>query len=167
MVTSVVNGTVRTLKVVCTVLMAAFVVIVLTAVFFRYVLNDSLTWGEQVARYLFIWMIMLGMPILYHEKANVSFDMLFTKFPARSQDVVRVVLDLLVIAFGVFMSVQAFAYIDKVGSNILEGLGIPQWMVIVAQPIGGLLLAVVALESAVLGVMNLRRSVEPAERRWD
>jgi TRAP-type C4-dicarboxylate transport system permease small subunit len=152
------------LVVVCIVLMAAFVVIVLTAVFFRYVLNDSLTWGEQVARYLFIWMIMLGMPILYHEKANVSFDMLLTKLSVRNQKVVGVVLDLLVIAFGVFMSVQAFSYIERVGSNVLEGLGIPQWMVIVAQPIGGLLLALVALESALLGVMSLRQSVETAER---
>jgi len=163
-VTRLVDGIVRMLVVVCIVLMAAFVVVVLTAVFFRYVLNDSLTWGEQVARYLFVWMIMLGMPILYHEKANVSFDMLLTKLPTKSQKAVGVVLDMLVIVFGVFMSVQAFAYIEKVGGNVLEGLGIPQWMVIVAQPIGGLLLALVALESALLGVMSLRRADEPAER---
>ncbi|MCK9356735.1 MAG: TRAP transporter small permease [Dehalococcoidia bacterium] len=164
MVTSVVTGIVRALKVACTVLMATFVVIVLTAVFFRYVVNDSLTWGEQVARYLFIWMIMLGMPILYHEKANVCFDMLVTKVPAMGRRVIGVVLDGLVVAFGVFMSVQAFAYIEKAGANILEGLGIPQWMVYVAQPIGGLLLAVVALESAVLGVVSLRQAREPAGR---
>lgn len=164
MVTSVVNGIVRTLKVACIALMASFVLIVLTAVFFRYVVNDSLTWGEQVARYLFIWMIMLGMPILYREKANVCFDMLLTKLSAWRQRVVGVVLDGLVVAFGVFMSVQAFAYIGRTGGNILEGLGIPQWMVYVAQPVGGLLLAVVALESAVLGVVSLRQARELAGR---
>ncbi len=154
----------RVLRLVCTVLIAAFVVIVLTAVFFRYVVNDSLTWGEQVARYLFIWMIMLGMPILYHEKANVSFDMLLAKLSARKQRVVGVVLDGLVVAFAIFMSVQAIAYIGKVGGNVLEGLGIPQWMVIVAQPIGGLLLALVALESAVVGVVTLRQAGEATGR---
>jgi len=167
MVTSVVTGVVRTLRFVCTALMATFVIIVLTAVFFRYVLNDSLTWGEQVARYLFIWMIMLGMPILYHEKANVSFDMILVKLPARSQRVVGVVLDVLVVAFGCFMSAQAVAYIEKAGGNILEGLGIPQWMVYVAQPVGGLLLALVALESAVLGVVSLRQAIKSAERSQD
>jgi TRAP-type C4-dicarboxylate transport system permease small subunit len=145
--------------------MASFVIIILTAVFFRYVLNDSLTWGEQVARYLFIWMIMLGMPILYHEKANVSFDMLLTKFPPEIRKVIGVVLDVLVIGFGIFMSVQAFAYIGKVGGNVLEGLGIPQWMVIVAQPIGGLLLVVVALHSAVMGVASFRQTIGSIERR--
>lgn len=148
----------------CVALMASFVVIVLTAVFFRYVLNDSLTWGEQVARYLFIWMIMLGMPILYHEKANVSFDMLLTKLPLESRKMVGVILDVLVMGFGVFMSVQACAYIEKVGGNVLEGLGVPQWMVIISQPIGGMLLALVALQSALTGVVSLRQSLQSGQR---
>ncbi len=164
MLKKLVDGVVRMLRVTCVVLMATFVVIVLTAVFFRYVVNDSLTWGEQVARYLFIWMIMLGMPILYHEKANVSFDMLAAKLPAGSRRIIGVVLDVLVAAFGVYMSVQAFAYIDRTGGNILEGLGIPQWMVIVAQPVGGLLLVLVALQSAALAVASLRQATGPAER---
>jgi len=135
---------------ICTTLMAAFVIIVLVSVFFRYVLNDSIIWSEQVSRYLFIWMIMLAMPILYREKANVAFDMLLNSFEDRKQRGVRLVFDFIMVFFGTFMAVQAVGYMERLGGNILEGIGIPQWMVYISQPIGGFLLAFVALESALL-----------------
>lgn len=45
----------------CCVIFASIVVVVLTAVFFRYVLNSSLMWGEELARYLSIWLVFLGL----------------------------------------------------------------------------------------------------------
>ena len=41
-------------------LLAVTVVIVVLQVFFRYVLNSSLSWSEEAARYLFIWAALLG-----------------------------------------------------------------------------------------------------------
>lgn len=36
-------------------IMAAIAIIMTTQVFFRYVLNDSLIWAEEICRYLLIW----------------------------------------------------------------------------------------------------------------
>ena len=61
--------------------LTAFTAIVVMQVVARYLLNSPLTWSEQVARYLFIWMIMLGTPLLFRMKGHIVFDLLFNKLP--------------------------------------------------------------------------------------
>ena len=41
-------------------LFAVIIVCVSLQVFFRYVLNDPLTWSEELARFSFMWMVFLG-----------------------------------------------------------------------------------------------------------
>ena len=43
--------------------MVIFIVLIVACVaqvFFRFILNNSLSWSEELARYCFIWMHMLG-----------------------------------------------------------------------------------------------------------
>jgi TRAP-type C4-dicarboxylate transport system permease small subunit len=42
------------------VIMAAMTAIVFTQVFMRYVLNRSIPWGEEISRYMMIWVCFLG-----------------------------------------------------------------------------------------------------------
>lgn len=56
------------------VIIAAMTAIVVVAVFFRYVLNDSLTWSEDVTLMLAIWMAFMVAPIAYRIGSNVALD---------------------------------------------------------------------------------------------
>ena len=47
-------------KMLCTITLALMSAIIVLQVFFRYVLNNSLAWSEELARYLFIWTIYIG-----------------------------------------------------------------------------------------------------------
>ena len=40
--------------------MIAMVVIIFLQVVMRYVFNNSLTWSEEIARYIFLWQIWIG-----------------------------------------------------------------------------------------------------------
>ena len=44
-------------------LVLSIAVIVSASVFFRYVLNDSLSWSEELAKYAMLWLVFLGSPI--------------------------------------------------------------------------------------------------------
>lgn len=45
-------------------------------VFFRYVLNNSLSWPEEVARLGFVWLVFLGMAIAIHRDAHLRIDVI-------------------------------------------------------------------------------------------
>ena len=64
-------------------LMLIFVGIIVVQIVWRYILNSPLTWSEQVSRYLFIWAMLLAIPIVTRKKQDIAFDLLVNKFPEK------------------------------------------------------------------------------------
>jgi C4-dicarboxylate transporter DctM subunit len=60
----------------CVALLAATVVLTVTQVFYRYVLNDALSWSEELARWLFVWAIYLGMAVVAGQRRHMRVDFL-------------------------------------------------------------------------------------------
>ena len=61
--------------------MVILVAIMVAQVFFRYVLNSSLTWSEEVAVYLMIWVVFLGSAILVRRWEHVQIPTLVEACP--------------------------------------------------------------------------------------
>ncbi len=56
-----------------------FILIILAAaVFWRYVLNDSIIWAEELIRIAFIWMFFLAMPEVSRSGTHLALDLLPT-----------------------------------------------------------------------------------------
>ncbi len=64
-------------------LSGGIICIVLTAVFFRYVLNHSLSWSDELVRYLFVWFTMLGAAVTLREREHIRVDFFVEKLSAR------------------------------------------------------------------------------------
>ena len=64
--------------------------IVLT-VFFRYVLNDPLTWTEEVIVTVFAWMLFIGFSSGFRERMHIRIDALLLVLPMRGRAVLGVV----------------------------------------------------------------------------
>ncbi len=61
--------------------MVILVAVMVAQVFFRYVLNSSLTWSEEVAVYLMIWVVFLGSAILVRRWEHVQIPTLVESCP--------------------------------------------------------------------------------------
>lgn len=72
----------RIIRIATGILMVILVAIMVAQVFFRYVLNSSLTWSEEVAVYLMIWVVFLGSAILVRRWAHVHIPTLVEICPA-------------------------------------------------------------------------------------
>jgi tripartite ATP-independent transporter DctM subunit len=57
-------------------MMIATVVIALVQVFCRYVLNDSLSWPEEMARFAFVWFVFLGAAMVTRRSGHIVIDLL-------------------------------------------------------------------------------------------
>lgn len=58
------------------VMVLATIVVITMQIVWRYVLNDPLSWTEQISRYLFVWIVMLAVPVGLYRSGLYNFDLL-------------------------------------------------------------------------------------------
>ena len=89
-------------RIVAIVAMVAFIGMLLSTgsqVLFRYVLQISVGWTEELARVLFILSMFLGIAIAIREKEHIVVDFLFKKLPGRLRGIAGLVFNLAILAF--------------------------------------------------------------------
>ncbi len=143
------------LKTTVTAVLIVFTVLVAVQVISRYVFHSPITWTEQAARYLFIWMIMLEMPVLFRIKGNMTFDLLLDKFPEKMQTFIHIVGIILVAGFAASYFSASLGLCMKSVGRIAVGIGLPINCVYAAQPVGSALLFLTAAEAAVESLRRL------------
>ena len=120
------------------VLMAILTIIMITAVFFRYVLSDPLPWATEVSIYLFIWFSFIGgsWGLKYGTQAAVTF--LLDALSENKQRILKIVQDVIMLAFLIIILVYSVKWL-MLPSTILQkstSLGIPMWIPYSAVPTG-------------------------------
>ena len=60
--------------------LAIAVTVIFIQVVMRYIFNSSLSWSEELARYLYIWQGWLGISFVERKKAHIAIDTLKEKF---------------------------------------------------------------------------------------
>lgn len=88
------------------ILLAAMSIMIIAQVAFRYVLNDSLTWTEELAKFSMIWIACLVAPWAYVKHLNVAIEMFNEALPIVLQRIADICITLLVLV----VSYQFFLY---------------------------------------------------------
>lgn len=127
----------------CSVLLASTFGVVIWAVFCRYVLNSSLLWGEELARYLSIWMICLGLGLAHRRGAHVAVDSALGWIPRLPRRVVSTVSEAVTLVL--CLLITWFSWLAAQG-NFLTGqlspaMGIEIAWIYLAIPVGFLLMS--------------------------
>ncbi len=111
-------------------------------VIFRYLLNNSLFWSEELARYLLVWLSFLGASCAYYRRAHPGIDVLTSrlqpgvrKFFALAVHAVSLSLFWVMIYHG-----SQFAYFVRL--QISPALGIPKWLLFSVIPLSGVLFSI-------------------------
>jgi TRAP-type C4-dicarboxylate transport system permease small subunit len=102
----------RGLKVFTGTLLAAMVVVILLQVTFRYALNLSLAWTEEVGRYLFVWICLFGASLAYRYGQHSGYETLVAALPAAAGRWVTRGVDVLVAVFSVVLIVSSRELIE-------------------------------------------------------
>jgi len=116
------------------------VLVVAVQVFCRYLLNHSLFWSEELARYLLVWLTFLGATVAYRRGLHPSVDVLYARAapgPARAMRLVAALAALLL--FGV-MTVGGAQFAHFIRTQISPALQVPKWTVMLVVPLSGALL---------------------------
>lgn len=78
--TGIYNVLNRILQVISAILFALLVLATTWQVFSRLVLNSPVTWSEELAKMLFVWLSFLGAALVYGERGHMAVEYLARKF---------------------------------------------------------------------------------------
>ncbi|WP_121610687.1 TRAP transporter small permease [Mesobacillus foraminis] len=138
------------------------VVIVFTQVVMRYVLGGSLTWSEELARYLFIWMIYMGISYGVQKGKHLGVDAFPMMFEKKGKAVIEIIASLSFLLFAVVISYYVFDITLRV-TRESAALELPMGWVYAAPVVGMGLTAVRLIQKIVLLVKDLKKGHEPEE----
>lgn len=119
-------------------LLAAFICVVLLAVFVRYTQIWSIGWPDELSRYLMIWMAFIAAGTGARTDAHFSIEIIYTVLPKRFHWIVIVLKTILtdfVLAYIYYISIEVTQMQLKMG-QVSPAMHIPMWFMYIAVPVG-------------------------------
>ena len=129
---------------------AAFLVmllIVLIQVFCRYVLGNSLSWSEETARYLSVWITFLAIGLAFYKGELIGIDFVASLIPEKAKPLFESASHAVVLFFIVIIIKYGFALAAFSMNQSAPTLRISMGYVYGAVPVGSLVMGIFVLWS--------------------
>jgi TRAP-type C4-dicarboxylate transport system permease small subunit len=149
------NGVAKTLLVVMSSVMA---ITILFQVFLRYVAKASLPWSEELARYLMVWIGLMGASIAMHEGRHVGVSVVVDRMRGPLKRLLAGVALLGVLWFLWLMISQGIVLLGNIWQQRSPALNLPMVIPYAAVPLGALFMTVQVL----LALCRLLRGADEA-----
>ena len=129
-------------------------------VFARYVLNHSLFWSEELARYLFIYLVFLSAAIVLRQDRHIQVSAFVDMLPSSMKRAIIILGDLLMLGFVLVVFVESIRLAGMVWTVLTAAMEIPWTLVYL-----GILLGMGAMLLALLGSLWARITGRREEKR--
>jgi TRAP-type C4-dicarboxylate transport system permease small subunit len=134
------------------ILLAALVVLVCLGVFFRYMLNSSLTWYDEFASYMLVWLTFYGTVVADYRRRHIGFELLVDKLEPPARRVVDALAELAVLGFQFVLFYYGWVLTERMGDE--TAISLPwvkvTWISSVLPITGALLLVISATRMAAI-----------------
>jgi len=127
------------LTLVTVLLLAGYFSLVLLQVFFRYVLNESLFWAEELVRGAMLWGVMLSSALVAASRAHIRIEVLELMLPHGGRRILNWITNTLTLAFVLTLAWAGIELIDRTWFQHSPLLDVPKWTVYMAIPVGATL----------------------------
>ncbi|MFB4165363.1 TRAP transporter small permease [Alteribacillus sp. JSM 102045] len=133
------------------------VVVITLQVFMRYVLGNSLSWSEELARYCFIWLVYIGISYGVKKQRHIKVDVLLVLLKEKGKLVLGIVANLFFLAFAGFVIIFGYGVVEQLAGfgQTSPSLKIPMALVYAATPVGMGLTAIRIIQQIIKQVRAL------------
>ena len=122
------------------VLISALSIVTFSQVVARYIFQAPLSWSEELARFLLLWLAMMSGAYAFKIKAHFSLNFMVNSFPKKIQKIISMFVSLLVIFFLLGFVYNSFKFVLGVKGHLAPALQIPMEIPYSACIVGGLLM---------------------------
>ncbi|MFN3004434.1 TRAP transporter small permease [Mycolicibacterium wolinskyi] len=130
--------------------LVGMVVVITMQVLYRYFLDQSLAWTEEVSRFLFILTSFIAITVAHRRQMHAGYSSLVTKFPVAVRRVVIIGVDVVSIVFFVVVGLSSRNLIDIGFDSAAPATGMPMAWIYLVFPIFAVLGVVFSVEHIVL-----------------
>lgn len=99
---------------------SAIVILTISQIFFRFVLDSPLIWSEELVRLLVVWMTFIGAAVICWDGRHLSVDVVFVRLPGKVRRALRIFN--CTVALG-FLSILVWYSIPLVGLTMNVSIG--------------------------------------------
>jgi TRAP-type C4-dicarboxylate transport system permease small subunit len=113
-------------------------IVVVGQVFFRYALNRSLFWSEELARFFLVWLTFMGASVAYHRGVHPGIDVFSALMSEKYRQAARILVHILSTVLFAVIIIYGFKFTYFVRLQITPALHLPKWVVFSVIPASGI-----------------------------
>jgi TRAP-type C4-dicarboxylate transport system permease small subunit len=134
--------------------LAIMVAVIFAQVVMRYAFNNSLSWSEELARYLFVWVSWMGISFGQKKGEHITITMLEDKLKGKAKIGLRVIGNILTLAILAVLLIYGVKVTDKIFGmhTVTAALHIPKWTMYLSVPLSCFLMAARVLKKMILEI---------------
>ena len=102
----------RCLEALVVLMMTTMVVIMAAQVVARYIFTNPFVWAEEIAAYLFIWIVFLASGLAFQRRAHIALDYLLRMLPRAVFRSLHFALSVVVLLFLVLLGYQGIWFVE-------------------------------------------------------
>lgn len=149
-------------EIIMVVLCAIMACIMILQVIMRYAFRNSLSWSEELTRFLFIWSSFLSISFCTRKRLNIQITMLLEALPEKVRAILMIVVDVILVCLFAYLTPSAISYLQQTISNgqLSTALRIPM-AVVYLSPVVGFILAIIRHIQAIFYDISLLKNGFP------
>lgn len=147
---------------ICIALMSCLTVVLGIQVFMRYAMHSSLSWSEELARYMFVWLVYIGVSYGSKVMRHIKIDAGLYLFPKVARRYVVILGDLIFLVFALVIVYYSWGLVQRqiLFKQLSPAMLIPMWIVYAAPLVGFSLTAFRQLQTIIYRIKHLKDPYE-------
>jgi TRAP-type C4-dicarboxylate transport system permease small subunit len=135
-------------------LMAAMVVIISAQVWYRFILNDPLSWSEEAGRYLFVWISFMGAAAGVRYQVHLGIDLMDKILSPKQYKWVVILMNLIIQVFLLMIIYWGFKILGVIKFQESPSMHISMRYPYMAVPVGAIFMFINSVRVMVTAIQD-------------
>mgnify|MGYP002641811780 CR=1 FL=1 len=152
------RGIQKVIRFICGVLILSTVVFTAYTVFMRYVMDDAPFWGDTVALFANIWLVMLALALAIRTRNQISMTGIYELGPPQLSFILEIIWNAFICGFGIFLVIYGWEHSVSMEANFYWELDdLSKFYPTLIVPISGFFIALAAVAVMIEDILHLQR----------
>ena len=124
------------------------------AVFYRYALNDSIYWSNEVARYMLVYIIFFGSTMAHKHKTHIRIDIIFSYISTKSRKYLEITISLFFLFFWILIIAGSIKLLPLFMMQTTATLQIPYAIPFISLPLSAVIWILYCLDDLLKEILK-------------